>query len=297
MGTWIAFGISTRLYIWCWPSSPQKAPFNFLAWYIYTFDTFCQPDQLLDSSMFPNPEPNHGRQHRALPAPTWHVGKDCEGKANWKLPRTVLCQSYSQHLSTATYWLFVSWGHEWNPRTVFQEWVRPWRSSRLGPGTDSSWSSWHLDSYSVFILGIDSPCSLLWKEQFASYIQHVLPYSHASHARPRERHLGTSSLSLPFSSAKGLPEGGLCIFQMFPAKARQPCLESQRRARKFSQLGVPLSKFGSIGALQPVLCTNPSLLLCRHLFKRRCVSVFKSLPFCFETGSYPRHLTNLELTM
>lgn len=28
-----------------------------------------------------------------------------------------------------------------------------------------------------------------------------------------------------------------------------------------------------------------------------CVSVFKSLPFFFETGSYPRYLTDLELTM
>lgn len=56
---------------------PPKAPLNSLAWYMYTFDAFCQPDQLLDSSMFPNPEPTHGREYRALTAPTWQGGKDC----------------------------------------------------------------------------------------------------------------------------------------------------------------------------------------------------------------------------
>ena len=158
----------------------------------------------------------------------------------------------------------------------------PWRRSLLGPGTGTSWSSWHMDSDSVFILGMDSPRSLLWKEQFTSYIWHILPYSHVSHARPLERHLDARSLSMPFSSAKGLPEGGLCNFQLFPVKADNLAWDPKGGQGKFSQLekkivllesGMPLSKSGSIGALQPVLWTNPSLLLCRHLFKlRQCVS-------------------------
>lgn len=76
MGTWMLLA-SAPDYIFGADPPKKHLLTPWLGTYICTFDAFSQPDQLLDSSMFPNPEPTHGREYRALTAPTWQGGKDC----------------------------------------------------------------------------------------------------------------------------------------------------------------------------------------------------------------------------
>lgn len=74
-----------------------------------------------------------------------------------------------------------------NQRTVFQA-TRQWQFVRLLTR----------GLYSVFILGMNSRLSLLWKEQVTSCVWHIPSCSHVSHALPPEKHLDAHSWPMSF---------------------------------------------------------------------------------------------------
>lgn len=109
----------------------------------------------------------------------------------------------------ATYWLFGSRGIEC---VEAEDSVRGG-----GAGSGTLWSPCHMDSHLVFILGMNSQRSLLWKEQFTSCIWHIPPCSHGSPALPLERHSDAHSLPM----LKNYLEGDPWIFWLLCVKTKQ----------------------------------------------------------------------------
>lgn len=105
MAIWRAFGLTARLDLIL--TSPKHLLTLSLAWDVCPSVDFYQLDLHHDSFVFPNPAPSSGRGLGALAAQTWLGGKDCQVKANWKLPQTVLCQSNLRYLSSSN--LLVMW--------------------------------------------------------------------------------------------------------------------------------------------------------------------------------------------